>query len=155
MGKDWGEFFPNSPFCYNESTANEYFPLSQEEALSLGYRWKDKSKLAGISEELAANPDSIVPDTIAKAGDDILNQVFRCNKTSKNYRYTKSELEFYRRMKLPLPQGSFIARHQERMDQRQRRVIYSGECSNCYTAIQHAPGSNVVCNDCYQKLVIN
>lgn len=32
----WGEFFPitMSPFAYNETVAQEYFPLSKEEALA-------------------------------------------------------------------------------------------------------------------------
>ena len=39
----YGEFFPPelSPFCYNETIAQEYFPLTKREALERGYRWKD------------------------------------------------------------------------------------------------------------------
>src|SRR3989344_696328 len=39
----YGEFFPSdlSPFAYNESIAQEYFPLSKEEALEQGYSWKN------------------------------------------------------------------------------------------------------------------
>ncbi|PIR68056.1 hypothetical protein COU49_02665, partial [Candidatus Nomurabacteria bacterium CG10_big_fil_rev_8_21_14_0_10_35_16] len=42
----YGEFFPSelSPFCYNETIAQEYFPLTREEALKQGYRWKEKEE---------------------------------------------------------------------------------------------------------------
>lgn len=41
---EWGEYFPitHSPFAYNETIANEYFPLSKEEALKKGYKWREK-----------------------------------------------------------------------------------------------------------------
>ena len=40
---EWGNFFPSfmSAFTYNESIANEYMPLSKEEAIAQGFRWKD------------------------------------------------------------------------------------------------------------------
>ncbi|MGC9603325.1 MAG: hypothetical protein ABSF47_02545 [Minisyncoccia bacterium] len=39
----YGEFFPPelSPFAYNETIAQEYFPLTKGEAEKQGYRWKD------------------------------------------------------------------------------------------------------------------
>ena len=42
----YGEFFPSelSPFAYNETIAQEYFPLSKEQALEQGYKWKDKEE---------------------------------------------------------------------------------------------------------------
>jgi len=41
--KEYGQFFPPylSCFAYNESTANTYFPLTKEQALEQGYKWKD------------------------------------------------------------------------------------------------------------------
>ncbi len=40
---EYGQSLPKSmaPFGYNESTANAYFPLTREEALAQGYKWKD------------------------------------------------------------------------------------------------------------------
>ena len=37
----YGHFFPNeiSPFAYNETVAQEYFPLSKEEAEEQGFDW--------------------------------------------------------------------------------------------------------------------
>ena len=42
--REWGEFFPSSmsPFSYNETIAQEHFPLAREEALKRGYAWRDE-----------------------------------------------------------------------------------------------------------------
>ena len=39
---EWGQFFPSSisPWCYNETSAQDYYPLKKEEALKKGYKWK-------------------------------------------------------------------------------------------------------------------
>ncbi|MCX6721969.1 MAG: hypothetical protein NTY04_02160, partial [Candidatus Staskawiczbacteria bacterium] len=39
----YGEFFPMemSPFAYNETNSQEYFPMSKKEAVSQGYKWYD------------------------------------------------------------------------------------------------------------------
>src|SRR3989344_1335581 len=40
---EWGFFFPKelSPFAYNESIVNEYMPLTKEQALAQGFKWRD------------------------------------------------------------------------------------------------------------------
>jgi hypothetical protein len=40
---EWGEFFPAkySLFSYNETLAQDFFPLTKEEALGKGYIWRD------------------------------------------------------------------------------------------------------------------
>ena len=42
----YGEFFPSelSPFCYNETLAQEYLPLTRKEAKNQGYKWKEKEE---------------------------------------------------------------------------------------------------------------
>jgi predicted metalloendopeptidase len=42
----YGEFFPSelSPFCYNETIAQEYFPLTKEQAIKQGYKWKEREE---------------------------------------------------------------------------------------------------------------
>ena len=45
----WGEFFPASlsPFGYNETVANEYFPLTKDQAEKLGCgrmgKWREQN----------------------------------------------------------------------------------------------------------------
>ena len=50
----YGEFFPPelSPFCYNETIAQEYFPLTKEQALEQGYKWRQgREKLSNRYQE--------------------------------------------------------------------------------------------------------
>ncbi|MFH1388105.1 MAG: hypothetical protein ABIG88_02260, partial [Patescibacteria group bacterium] len=58
----YGEFFPPelSPFGYNETIANEYFPLTKEQAIKQGYNWYDKPK-SQYQPTIKANnlPDNI------------------------------------------------------------------------------------------------
>src|SRR3989344_6045552 len=41
---EYGEFFPArmSPFGYNETQAQDYFPLTKEEAIKKGFNWKEQ-----------------------------------------------------------------------------------------------------------------
>jgi len=39
-----------SPYAYNETVAQEYFPLTQQETLSRGWRWLDKKPSVNLPE---------------------------------------------------------------------------------------------------------
>ena len=43
---EWGEFFPSSlsPFGYNETVAQEYFPLDKSEVVNRGWNWRDEDE---------------------------------------------------------------------------------------------------------------
>jgi len=49
--KEWGEFFPISiaPFAYNETVAQEFFPISEEFSKSQNWRWQPKDNKEGSS----------------------------------------------------------------------------------------------------------
>src|SRR3989338_4415133 len=72
----YGEFFPVelSPFYYNETIANEYYPLNKEKAKSYGFKWKEKEerdyKIEIKTEEL--------PDHIRDVPGDIVGKVIEC-----------------------------------------------------------------------------
>ena len=68
----YGEFFPPefSPHAYNESTAQEFFPLTKETAQEKGFAWKE-------AEENSYVPTirwNELPDSITGISEDILNQ---------------------------------------------------------------------------------
>ena len=69
----YGEFFPSelSPFAYNESIAQEYFPLTKEEALAKGFTWQD-SEARNYKIDIG-NGD--LPDNIKDVSDDILGKI--------------------------------------------------------------------------------
>ena len=104
----YGEFFPPelSPFAYNETIAQEYFPLTKEEALEKGYAWKDPKTLQyGIT--MAAEK---IPDHIKDIDDSILKEIIGCahggqcaEGCTAAFKVIPQELKFYQTANLPLP----------------------------------------------------
>ncbi|MCB0346933.1 MAG: hypothetical protein KDD66_17575, partial [Bdellovibrionales bacterium] len=96
---EWGEFFPitMSPCAYNETVAQEYFPLTQEEALAVGYKWKNES------QQREAGAAVHGPDHISDAAADICETALNCTECSKAYKIVKQELSFYQKQGIPLP----------------------------------------------------
>ena len=94
-GSEWGEFFPLNlaPFAYNESIAMEFFPLSEEEALSRSCRWKEEAETDYRPATL-----STLPETISEVPDSILKEVLACKKCTRNYQIQSEELKFGSRL---------------------------------------------------------
>lgn len=156
----FGEYFPDelSPFAYNETAAVDFFPISKEEALRQGYRWREKEK----RNYEPTMKSSDLPETIAEADDSILNEVIECAEKDKPYsvgvyRVTQNELNFYRRMDLPLPRVCFDVRHTRRLAKRRFLHILKRHCSNCHTEVETIYPESfapiLYCIACYQQEV--
>ena len=154
---EWGEFFPVglSPFAYNETPAQEHFPLSQQEVLSKGWKWKE------VNDELpyvtrVINADEL-PDTSDQIPDDIVNWAIACATTKRPFRIIKQELEFYRRMKFPVPRLHPDERHRRRLMLRNPRRLWSRACAKCSQTIQttFSPDrpETVYCEKCYMEAI--
>ena len=161
----YGEFFPSelSPFAYNETIAQEYFPLTKEQAIEQGYKWKEKvDRDYSIDIHTEDIPDSIkdIPDT------DILNKVIECaHKGACNQQCTEAfkiipeELSFYRRMNLPIPRLCPNCRHYERLSERNPMKLWHRQCmkEGCTNEFEtsYAPERPeiVYCEKCYQQEV--
>jgi CxxC-x17-CxxC domain-containing protein len=134
---EWGEYFPIelSPFAYNESVANEYLPLTKDEAIAHGFRWK----------EPAVQSDSNQNDPT----------VLHCSVTNKPFKLTPQEIKFYQQQSLPLPTKCPEQRYKERMAIRNPRTLWSRRCSNCTnqfnTTFSPDRTELVYCEQCYQK----
>ncbi|PID70570.1 hypothetical protein CSB37_00575 [bacterium DOLZORAL124_38_8] len=154
QGVEWGEFFPAnlSPFAYNETVASEYFPLAETEAVKLGYIWKSDESVVSQGKDSYK-----VPDDIEGISDEILNQVLYCERTGKPYKIQKAELNFYKKMKLPLPILHPDERHKDRMALRNPRRLWERCCADCGATIQttFAPDrpEKILCEACYLKVV--
>src|SRR3989344_9127028 len=87
----YGEFFPYefSPFGYNETVANEYFPLEKQKILAEGFNHSDYE-----SESMHEVSAYEIPDDLRNVGDDILEKILP---SEKPYRIIPMELAFYRR----------------------------------------------------------
>ena len=135
----YGEFFPPelSPFAYNETIAQEYFPLTKEQAINKGYRWKDQEtrnyKITLKTEQ--------IPDHIRDSKDDILDKIIQCShydldkkqiicneQCATAFKIIKPELEFYRKMNLPLPRFCPNCRHYQRIKQRNPLKLWHRQC---------------------------
>ncbi|MBI5621414.1 zinc-ribbon domain containing protein [Candidatus Falkowbacteria bacterium] len=150
---EWGEFFPvhKSLFAYNETVAQEYFPLTKEQALSKGWAWKDPD-LRDYQPQTYT-----VPAQIADVQDDVLQALLACQSCRKNFKITKQELEFYRKFNLPVPSVCWFCRHLERMLERNPRRLWHRQCMNqgCANEFEttYAPDrpEKVFCDECYKK----
>ncbi|MDD5056036.1 MAG: hypothetical protein PHZ00_07280 [Candidatus Peribacteraceae bacterium] len=150
---EFGEFFPvqSSPFAYNETTAQEYFWLKKEEVVRRGWRWRDQ-----IEEKPKVDrtiPASQVPASIDATPDDILNWAVECENTKRPFRIIRKELDFYRKMRVPVPIFHPDERHKRRMAMRNPRKLWERECAKCgkgmKTSFAPEKPEKVFCEECY------
>lgn len=150
---EWGEFWPyqSLPFAYNESAAMDFYPLTKEEAVAQGFRWRDEN--AEPMEVTKIIPADHLPDSIHDIPDDVLNWAIRCRITQKPFRIIKQELDFYRRMNLPLPREHPMERHKRRMKLRNAYKFFDRKCGKCGKSMQttYSPERPevVYCESCY------
>jgi hypothetical protein len=153
----YGEFFPCElcPFGYNETVINDHFPLTKEEILERGYNYKEKQENKYTITLKAKD----IPDDIKDIDDSILNEVIECEKSGKAFKITPFELQFYRRMNIPIPRLHPDERYKERMSLRNPMTLYLRQCMHegCLNMFEttYTPERPeiVYCKDCYQKEV--
>lgn len=131
---EWGDYLPAavSPFGYNETIAQEYFPLTEAKATQLGYLWY------GV-------PERAVPTTTQAAQ--------LCLTCQKPYRFVPQELEFYRKAHLEKPQHCPDCRRTRRLIERGPYHLWTRQCSQCHQEIttnyDPARVAVVYCQACY------
>ena len=168
----YGDFFPMeiSPWAYNETIAQEYFPLSKEEALGRGYKWREKEKR---NYEIDIKNEDL-PKDMKDAKDDIINKVIECahhgdcnEQCTEAFRIIPDELAFYRKLDLPIPRLCPNCRHYERLAKRNPMKLWHRKCmcekenhghsGRCKAEFEtsYAPERPeiVYCESCYQKEV--
>jgi hypothetical protein len=165
---EWWEFFPSSisPFWYNETVANEYFPMSRDFVIAsnneaIQKTWlSEKTRLLHISQWQHSEtfihwpifnrsdyeapfpkvdkiiPASKLPDNIKDIPDDILNRAIECEVTKKPFKIIAQELEFYRKHNLPIPRRHPDQRHLDRMALRNPRKLFDRKCDKCWVLIK-------------------
>lgn len=153
----YGEFFPKSmcSFAYNESIAQEYFPLTKEEAIKRGYPWRDEHDEKPDVKKVI--PASKLPQTIAEVPDDVLNWAVTSEESGRPFRIVKQELAFYRTHNLPIPHLHPEERQDRRTALRPPRRLWKRPCSKCGKEVEStfAPErkERVLCEECYLKEV--
>lgn len=172
----YGEFFPSnlSPRPYNNTNAQEFFPLKKEEAESLGYHWQDVVDKNYIPTITKGN----LPNSINDVPDSIINEIIECmewgndkskmQNCTKAFRITAGELAFYKRHNIPLPYKCPNCRHFDRIKRRNPITLWHRPCMCNKTSHFHgeekcgiefetsyAPDRPeiVYCEKCYQQEV--
>ncbi len=128
-GERWEFFHPSlSPFGYNETVAQEYYPVhlvgtqffasdtKTDKNLSLqefGYHRSHYESPKPVSDKVIPGKD--LPDTIGVVEDSILDYAIACEVTGKLFRIQSQELVFYRNHGIPLPRKHPDQRHLERL----------------------------------------
>ena len=150
---NYGQFFPIkiSPFCYNETVSHEYFPLTKEQALSKGYKWKDPDEKEYIKQTYQ------IPEDIKNTPENIAGEILACQNCGKNYKVIKEELGFYRKMDLPVPVKCPTCRHKNRLSSRNPHRLYERKCQKCGAEIKttYSPDKPEItyCEKCYLETV--
>jgi len=153
----YGEFFPIecSPFPYNTTVAQYFFPLSKDEINKEGYVWGDIIR----GEHTITKKAGDLPDHIKDADDSLVDEVIGCSICDRGFRVISAELEFLRKMNLPLPRACPQCRIGDKFQQwvKNLRVI-PRVCDKCgdefttnYTK-EEAP--LILCKECYKAEVL-
>ena len=160
----YGEFFPIefSPFGYNETTAQEYFTLTKEEALQNSYNWIDKEK-RNYQIEITSED---IPESIDKVDDSIIGKIIGCEhkgvcneQCTEAFKIIPDELQFYKRMNLPIPHLCPNCRHYQRLKQRNSLKLWHRKCmkEGCNNEFETSYSPDrpeiVYCERCYQNEV--
>jgi len=130
----YGEFFPSelSFFAYNETFAFNDFPITKDEVIAEGYRWKEPDekdyKITLQSEAIA--------DHIKDVTDEILSQAIGCahkgecgDRCTTAFRITKQELDFYRANNIPIPRLCHNCRHVRRVKNQSSMKLWHRKCA--------------------------
>jgi len=161
----YGEFFPVefSPYGYNESMAYDFFPKTKDEVLQLSFRWRDlEDKQYTVTKKAG--------DDFGEATDSaeiILNEVYECEHKGKcndncatAFKIIPQELQFLKKMGLPLPRLCFFCRQKERLHLKNPLHLWHRKCMKpgCENEFEtpYAPDRPeiVYCEQCYQAEVM-
>lgn len=125
----YGEFFPIelSPFGYNETTAQEFFPMSEEQIKEQGYNYTNIELHKGKYTPTIKAEN--LPDDINNVNDDILKEIIECKKCKKPYKIIQQEFDFYKKENIALPRHCYDCRYMERFHRRNPPKLYKRKCS--------------------------
>ncbi len=153
----YGEFFPIelSPFPYNTTVAQDFFPLTQEKIIQEGYIWRDFD----VKEYSITKPTKELPDNIKDAPLNILQETLGCSKCGKGFRIIQMEFDFLKKMNLPLPRECPFCRIDKKMNQWVKQLkLTTRICDKCKNEFQtpHTKENfeKILCKKCYLEEVV-
>ncbi len=144
-----------SPCAYNESFANNFFPLEKEEVFANGWRWREEDER---TYEITKKPDEL-PDNIKETTDDVLKEVIECADCRRGFKIGRLELDSLRAMNFPLPRECAFCRIGEKLGYwiDESRLTKSA-CDNCGTEFEtphkREDYPRILCRECWLQEVI-
>ncbi len=153
--KEWGEFFPEelAPCAYDDSHAMDFYPLTQSEAVALGYRWSGTHSSATSSTA----PKRLPPDEIGACTDAVCKETFECEQSGKPYRIVARERALLEQLGIALPRCAPDIRRRRRAGLRNKPLYWERMCDACGEAMltTFGPGRSetICCQECYLKAI--
>jgi len=148
-----------SLFGYNESEAQDYTPLTKEQALEQKLNWSDyEAPLPKVDKTIPTEKMSVLDD-IKDVPDEIVNWAIECEVSKKLFRIIPKELKFYREHGLPISRRHPDVRHLDRLKLRNPRKLWHQVCDKkgCEVEFEttYAPDrpEKVYCEKCYREEV--
>lgn len=164
LGREWcyGSTIPLDiyAFAYNETIAQELFPITKEEAIKQGYKWTEpEAKKHNITLK-----SENVPNSIEDVNEQILKEVIGCadegkcnHQCTEAFKVTSSDLDFYKRFGVPIPKLCPNCRHFARLAKRTPIKLFDRQCAKCGNNIKTSYAQDrpetVYCKQCYQQEV--
>lgn len=134
----YGEFFPieMSLFSYNDTVAQEHFPISKKQALNEGYKFSDPEDknykptilYKDLPQSIKETPDTIISEIISCEAYDVDSEDAKKHNCATAFKITQAELDFYRARNLPLPTKCPNSRHYDRVKQRNPLKLWKRKC---------------------------
>ncbi len=147
---EFGKPFPStlSPFPYNITVAQDFYPLDQAFAAKLGYMWHTEEK-----EAVYFGQKYEIPADINEVDESICDKILTCEKTGKNYKIIPQELKFYKTFKLPIPRISPDQRYKQLISLEPPKRLTNTICCFCgaetATVYPQEYGYKIACEKCY------
>ena len=153
----YGEFFPSdiSPTSYNESLAQDFFPLTKKEVEEKGYKWRD----INFREYKKTINATDLPDHIDDVSEDFLKQVIECVSCKRAFKIITIEFQFYKKYNIPLPRDCHDCRFTKRFKfvnppKFWHRKCMKEGCQNEFETSYALERPEIVyCEKCYQQEV--
>lgn len=147
----YGELFPPalSPFLYNETMAQYYFPLTKEQAEESGVTW-----YTGEKKNHAITLKNI-PESVEDIHDSIITEVLECRGCRNGFNITEIEVYLHKKICVPLPDSCWKCRFNRRFNSVNLPRLYDRECDKCKSLVKSSYAKErpeiVYCEKCYQE----
>lgn len=147
---EFGKPFPStlSPFPYNITVAQDFYPIDQVFAQKLGYMWhREGGEAAYFGKRYE------IPTNINDVDESICDKILVCEETGKNYKLIPQELKFYKTFRLPIPRISPDQRYRNLLSLEPPKKLIDTVCFYCEkeiaTVYPREWGYKIACEKCY------